>query len=113
MILKLLILAEDLSIADLPLIMGTVLLEVIDFDLTPYPKIKSWYGGFKQNHGDLWALANVGMEELKSFEKNPPDLSQIQHPLHPTDRKRSVLDVTPVTEMAAPSDPGSEPTPAE
>lgn len=83
---SLLFFLENLTISDLSLIMGTVLLEVIEFDLTPYPKVKAWYENFKSAHADLWTLANQGLKELQEFEKNPPDLSQIQHPIHPTDR---------------------------
>ncbi len=75
-----------MTIADLPLLSITSVLEVIDFDLTPYIRVKAWYDGFKFNHTDLWALAEKGLEELKVFEKNRPDLSHIQHPLHPTNR---------------------------
>lgn len=63
-------------------------LEVIGMDLTPYPKVKQWYDGFKINQKDLWVNAGVenGLEELKEFEKNPPNLSHVNHPIHPTDK---------------------------
>ena len=64
--------------------MGIVLLEVIDFDLSPYPSVKSWYENFTKEYPELWSLAEGGLKELEQFEKNPPDLSSIQHPLHPS-----------------------------
>jgi len=66
--------------------MGTVCLEAMSFDLSPFPKVKGWYDGFKKSHPELWAVANIGLEELTAFEKNPPDLSHVKHPIHPTDR---------------------------
>jgi hypothetical protein len=78
--------------------MGTVLLQVIDYDLNPYPKVKSWYEGFQSKHPDLWALANQGLEELTAFEQNPPDLSQIVHPIHPTDRTKINVQPAPQEE---------------
>ncbi|OXA43391.1 glutathione S-transferase 1 [Folsomia candida] len=99
----------DLTIADLPLFVGTLLLQVIDFDLSPYPGVKSWYAAIQSGHPDLYAIAEKGLAELKEFEKNPPDLSQISHPIHPTDRKKQpdpeVTDKPEVTEMMPPPQP--------
>jgi glutathione S-transferase len=107
-------LIEEITIADLPLVMGTVLLEVIEFDLSPYPKVKSWYEGFKLNQKELWTLAEQGLKELQEFEKNPPDFSQIRHPLHPTDR--SAMQITSINAVAPAEEPvvvSSSPAPPQ
>lgn len=58
-------------------------LEVIDFDLSPYPLVKKWYSTFKSENPELWAIAESGLKELKDFAMNPPDLSHMVHPIHP------------------------------
>lgn len=74
---------DNLTIADFPLITATLCLEAIDFSLDEYPLIKNWYETFKKENPDLWAIAEGGMKELAHFEKNPPDLSAMTHPIHP------------------------------
>ena len=78
--------ADNLTIGDLPLIMGCVCLEAMAFDMSEYPKVQAWYANFKEGQAPLWEVANQGLEELTGFEQNPPDLSHIEHPIHPTVR---------------------------
>lgn len=58
-------------------------LEAIDFKLDPWPFVAKWYANFKQKHPDLWEIAASGMREISYFEKHPPDLSGLDHPIHP------------------------------
>lgn len=73
------------------MVMGMVCLEAMEgyeVMLSPFPLIQAWYEGFKLNHSDLWAVGKQGLEELSAFEKNPPDLSHLNHPIHPTNKAK-------------------------
>jgi glutathione S-transferase len=74
---------NDLTIADFPLITATMCLEAIDFKLDAWPYVAKWYENFKREHPDLWEIAAGGMREISYFEKHPPDLSGMDHPIHP------------------------------
>jgi len=76
--------ADHLTIADFSLVSATLCLEAIGFDLSRFPLVKKWYETFKQEQTELWEIANGGMQEIVEFEKNPPDLSHMNHPFHPT-----------------------------
>ncbi|KAF7994332.1 hypothetical protein HCN44_003804 [Aphidius gifuensis] len=75
---------DKLTIADFPLNTATMCLEAIKFSLSEWPHIEKWYNNFKINHPDLWNIAAQGMKEITYFEANPPDLSHMDHPIHPT-----------------------------
>lgn len=75
--------ANHLTLADLALVAGTLSLESINFDMKDYPLVKSWYQAFKDEYPELWAVAEPGMKIIAEFEKNPPDLSKLDHPVHP------------------------------
>ncbi|ETN63644.1 glutathione transferase [Anopheles darlingi] len=76
--------SNGLTIADFPLVTSVMCLEAIAFDVrTRYPTVYEWYAGFKRDHPELWSIAAQGMEEIAEFEKNPPDLSGMVHPIHP------------------------------
>ena len=74
---------NTLTIADFPLITATMCLEAIDFKLSAWPYVEKWYDNFKGKHPELWEIAAGGMREISYFEKNPPDLSHMDHPIHP------------------------------
>lgn len=59
-------------------------LEAINFDITDYKFITEWYTNYKQENPKLWQIVETGMKEFAGYVKNPPDLSHINHPLHPT-----------------------------
>ncbi|KAH8250340.1 hypothetical protein KR026_011092 [Drosophila bipectinata] len=80
---------DNLTIADFGLISATLCLEAIDFDLLQYPLVTKWYNTFKEEYPQLWEIANSGMEEISAFEQNPPDLSQMEHPFHPTRKTKA------------------------
>lgn len=75
--------ADHLTLADLSLVAGTLSLESIDFDFKDYPLVQNWYKTFKQENPDLWKIAESGMKIIADFEKSPPDLTKLDHPLHP------------------------------
>uniref|UniRef100_A0A182S902 glutathione transferase n=1 Tax=Anopheles maculatus TaxID=74869 RepID=A0A182S902_9DIPT len=75
---------NGLTIADFPLVTSIMCLEAIAFDVGEnFPNVQKWYTGFKQAHPKLWTIAEKGMEEIADFEKNPPDLTAMVHPIHP------------------------------
>ncbi|KAK5649210.1 hypothetical protein RI129_000239 [Pyrocoelia pectoralis] len=74
---------DHVTIADFPLISATMCFEAINFDISAYPFVTKWYATFKEEYPDLWAIAAGGMAEIAEFEKNPPDLQQLNHPIHP------------------------------
>lgn len=74
---------DNVTIADFQLITATMCLEAINFDLTPYPLVAKWYATFKKEYPELWSINIQGMNEISAFEKNPPDLSHMEHPIHP------------------------------
>lgn len=61
-------------------------LEAIDFDITAYPLVNQWYATYKRENIELWRIAEVGMKELAEFARNAPDLSHLNHPIHPIRR---------------------------
>lgn len=79
---------DHVTIADFALIAGTIPLEGIEFDLKDYPLIQKWYATFKKENPELWEIANGGLEEIAAFEKNPPDLSAMDHPIHPVRKNK-------------------------
>lgn len=74
---------DSLTIADLPLVASTICLEAIDFELDAWPRVAKWYDNFKKKHPELWEIAQEVMREISYFEKHPPDLSGMDHPIHP------------------------------
>lgn len=74
---------DNLTIADIALAAGTFPLEAIDYKFDHYPLVTKWYATFKAENPELWEVGKACVDELASFEKNPPDLSKLNHPLHP------------------------------
>lgn len=74
---------DNLTIADIALISGTLPLEAIDYKFDHYPLITKWYKTFKSEHPDLWEIAQIDVDQITEFEKNNPDLSKLNHPLYP------------------------------
>nr|QGZ00476.1 glutathione S-transferase [Glyphodes pyloalis] len=75
--------ANHLTIADFPLINSTMTLEAINFDFTKYNRIHKWYNTFKQEYPQLWKISEGAMKEIQHFAANPPDLTHMDHPIHP------------------------------
>ncbi|CAH1635569.1 unnamed protein product [Spodoptera littoralis] len=75
--------ANHLTIADFPLINATMAMEVTDFDFSKYKRITKWYNDFKKNQPKLWSITAEGMRLMRKCVENPPDLSHLNHPIHP------------------------------
>ncbi|KAJ8724542.1 hypothetical protein PYW08_016016 [Mythimna loreyi] len=75
--------ADHLTIADFPLINSTMCLEVIGFDFSQYKNVTKWYNDFKKTHPELWSITEEGTKIIKFCIDNPPDLSHLNHPIHP------------------------------
>ncbi|KAG6441744.1 hypothetical protein O3G_MSEX001955 [Manduca sexta] len=75
--------ADHLTIADFPLINSTMTLEAIGFDFSKYAKIHKWYNDFKRDYPELWRISEGAMKEIMEFAANPPDLTHMDHPIHP------------------------------
>lgn len=75
--------ADNLTIADIALVAGTLPLEGIGYKFDGYPLVTKWYKTFKAEYPELWEIAQSGVDEIAEYEKNPPDLSKLNHPLHP------------------------------
>ncbi|XP_046967416.1 glutathione S-transferase 1-1 [Vanessa cardui] len=74
---------DHLTIADFPLFNSTMTLEAIGFDFSKYTKIYNWYNKFKNDYPELWKISEDAMKEIQHFAANPPDLSNLNHPIHP------------------------------
>lgn len=74
---------NELTLADFALVSATLCLEGIDFSLASYPLITKWYATFKAEQPKLWQIGAGGLSEIAAFNKNPPNLSHMNHPIHP------------------------------
>lgn len=75
--------SDHVTIADFQLVTATMCLEAINFSISQYPYVERWYTTYKKENPQLWAIVDGGMKEIAEFEKNPPDLSHMSHPIHP------------------------------
>lgn len=75
--------ADHLTIADIGLVAGTFSLEATGYSFAHYPLVHNWYATFKRENPELWAVAQTAVDEIAHYEQNPPDLSKLNHPLHP------------------------------
>lgn len=64
--------------------MGTVALKAMNFDFTSFPDVSKWFERFQQHHSDLWAVAAEGLKGLTYYNKNPRDLTSLEHWYHIT-----------------------------
>lgn len=77
----------NVTIADISLACSMTVLEAINFDLNLYPLVKKWYEMFKRENAKMWIYAQKALDEVSSYETNPPDMSKMKHPLHPMKKK--------------------------
>lgn len=75
---------DNVTLADFGLIASTICLTAIGFELTEWPAVKKWYETFQAEQAPFWELADKVRKEIEDFNANPPDLSHMNHPLHPT-----------------------------
>ena len=60
------LLTDDMTIADLPMIMGMVCCEAIGkCQFEEYPQLKEWYDDFKRLA--VWSVAQECLKELQAF----------------------------------------------
>lgn len=74
---------NTMTIADVALAAGTCPLEAIGYKFDHYPLVTKWYATFKAENPQVWEVGQACVDEIARFEKNPPDLSKLNHPLHP------------------------------
>ncbi|CAG9807626.1 unnamed protein product [Chironomus riparius] len=77
------VVADHITIADFPLVTSMICLEGIAFPYDKFTRVKTWYETFKRENPELWAIAEGGLKVIQEIEKNPPDLSKLDHPIHP------------------------------
>lgn len=75
--------ADHVTIADFSLIASVVCLEGIAFPFDKFARVKTWYETFKKENPDVWGVADDVVKIIQEIEKNPPDLSKLNHPIHP------------------------------
>lgn len=78
---------DHVTIADISLALSTTVLEAIKLDLSPYPLVNGWYERFRKENPGLWTLAQKALDEVSNYETKPPDMSKMNHPLHPMKKK--------------------------
>lgn len=83
---------NEVTIADISLACSVTVLEAINFDLSPYPLVKRWYEWFKSENPEMWTLAQKALDEVAAYEKSPPDMSKMNHPLHPMKKAKWEVD---------------------
>lgn len=81
------VVSDYLTIADLPLVSTMICLEGIDFNFDQFTLVKKWYENFKIENPNEWAIAEEGLKIIQDINKNPPDLSKLNHPVHPVRRQ--------------------------
>lgn len=74
---------DNLTIADMALMSTTLVLEACEIEFDNFPLVTTWYGTFKDENPDLWEIVQAGIDEINAIFKNPPDVSQMNHPIHP------------------------------
>lgn len=77
------VVADHVTIADFALIASMVCLEGIGFPFDKFNLVKTWYENFKKACPEEWEVADGGLKIIQDLEKNPPDLSKLNHPVHP------------------------------
>jgi len=77
------VVADHVTVADFALIASVLCLEGVGVPFDKYPLVTKWYENFKRENPEEWAIAEEGMKIIQDIEKNPPDLSKLNHPVHP------------------------------
>ncbi|XP_069357527.1 glutathione S-transferase 1-1 isoform X2 [Maniola hyperantus] len=75
--------ADHLTIADFPLFNANMTMEAMGLDFSKYIRISHWYNNFKNDYPELWKISEGAMKELQYLSANPPDLTHLNHPIHP------------------------------
>lgn len=75
------VVADHVTIADFALVSSVQCLEGIGFNFDKFTLVKNWYENFKRENPEEWAVAEECLKVIQ--DKNPPDLSKLNHPVHP------------------------------
>ncbi|CRL06414.1 CLUMA_CG019465, isoform A [Clunio marinus] len=77
------VVSDNVTIADFALISSMICLEGIGFPFDTFSLVKKWYENFKKENPEEWSVAESALKVIQEIEKNPPDLSKLNHPVHP------------------------------
>lgn len=75
---------DEITIADIALVSSTIALEATEIDFSDYPLATTWYDTFKDENPDLWEIGQEGLDAIAEVYQNPPDVSEMDHPINPT-----------------------------
>jgi glutathione S-transferase len=75
--------SDSVSIADFALVTSLICIEAIGCPLDKFELVNKWYENFKKENPEEWSVAEEGMKIINHLDKNPPDLSKLNHPIHP------------------------------
>lgn len=75
--------SDELTIADIALAGSTLTLEATEIEFNDYPLVSAWYETFKSENPELWEIGQAGVDAINKIYKNPPDVSEMNHPIHP------------------------------
>lgn len=75
--------ADYVTLADFAIIASINCLAGIGYSFEKFKLITAWYDNFKAENKNEWAIAEKGLNIIKDLEINPPDLSKLNHPVHP------------------------------
>lgn len=82
------VVADHVTIADFAFIPSFVCLEGIGFSFEKFTLAKSWYDHFKKENPEVWLEAEKALKVIQHIEKNPPDLSKLNHPVFPVRKQK-------------------------
>lgn len=82
------VVADHVTIADFAFVASFVCLEGIGFPFEKFTLATTWYENFKKENPVVWAVADEAMKVIQDIEKNPPDLSKLNHPLFPVRKQK-------------------------
>ncbi|CRK99146.1 CLUMA_CG012508, isoform A [Clunio marinus] len=75
--------SDNVTIADFAFVSTIICLEAVEITFDEFPLITKWYNNFKKENPEEWAVAEEAMKLITEYEKNTPDLSKLNHPVHP------------------------------
>lgn len=75
--------SDNMTIADIALVASTISLEACEIPFDEYTLVTTWYDTFKTEYPELWEIGQVAVDAINEIYNNPPDVSQMNHPLHP------------------------------
>lgn len=78
----------NITAADPPMIMVCACLTALGFDLSEYIEVFKWFKNFQTAHPELWKVVEEFFAGLDHYMKNPRDMSDLKHPLHPVKPKQ-------------------------